>query len=376
MRFLPFLTACLFAVPMVAQNDNNLVHCNNQNWLWVSATKHATTQQPYLPTTITPAAFTAAATTGVPAGSHSWRWIPNSRNSRKEARLVSGYQYSIRPSAATATFPMTGYAWEMKLHKVVPRTGGGMNPDFASPPLHTLAQGTQTLTAFGNYFVNRTLATPVSLTFDDVALSIRWQGGEHQDTPNTQSSWGTSRENIFNPMSWGFSDPTNAITLGTATNTFPRMTYMEEQASIAMQSDWGMSRQVFTPSLFGYGLGTGQSDLAGLAGQIGWDVTAGISMTGKMAVLLFNVGPVFPIGLPFLGVTLEVNPADPVLGLLAGAGYVLTCDATGFGDGPMLPVPAMGPASIGTTMGAEFLMLDLAVGFVDSTQATWSTITR
>jgi hypothetical protein len=375
MRLLPSLAGFALALSLGAQPDNNIVHCNNQNWLWVSTTKHATTNQPYLPATITPLAFTATATTGVPAGTHSWRWIPAQRNSRKETRQVTGYQISVSPSAATASFPGTYYAWECKLHKTVARTGGGQDPDFASPALHTLAQGTLSLTTFGRYTASRTLAAPVALTFDEVAMSIKWQGGEHQNTPGSQSNWGSALESFYNPMTWGFADPANVITLGTAVNTYPRFTYMEDQSSIVMQSDWGMSRNTtLNPSPLGYGLGTLQSDLASVAGQMGWDVSGGNSMAGKTGVLLFNVGPVFPIGVPFLGVTLEVNPANPFLGLLAGAGYLPTLNATGEGDGALLPIPALGPGASGTTIGAEYLLLDTTSGFVDSTQATWMRI--
>jgi hypothetical protein len=102
-----------------------------------------------------------------------------------------------------------------------------------------------------------------------------------------------------------------------------------------------------------------------------------MSMRGKTAVPLFNFGPVFPIGVPFLGVVLEVNPADPLLGVLASAGYIITLDTTGFGDGPYLPIPVLGPGAIGATFGCEFVLVDTTSGqLVDSTQSSWTTITR
>ena len=365
--------------------DNNVVERNNDPTVTLSAARHPTTNQSYMWPFYNPPEYSATATTGVPANTLTWRWLPSETNARREARLISGFDIGIRPSAATATFPMTGYIPEMKIH--VPRAAGTgtswvggrrYEPDLQQPALLTAPQQTVTFPSHASWLVSRTVQTPVSINELEIVMSLTWRGGEHMNTPGQQGFWGSYSDGIHSPVTFGFATPQGVTSLTTQDRSVLHFTVYEEQASISAQSDWGYRRDPsIVPTVSGYSIGTGQADLASASGNAGWDVFAGASQAGGVAVPLFNVGPIFPASISLFGQTLEVNPADPLLGLLAGAGYVLPLSATGFGNGAMLPFPALGSGAIGTSIGVEFLIANGSLSqFTESTQATWITITR
>jgi hypothetical protein len=381
-----FLIQGFTVLPLFAQTaDNNPVERNNDPYVTLSQAKH-TSGNNYMWPPYNPPQFSPAATTpGVPANTLSWRWIPSETNVRREARMVSGFDLGIRPSAATTSQPSTGYFPEIKVH-VGKAVGSGTSwvagrryePDLAQNALITEAQTTLTFPQVASYLVSRTISTPVSVNQLEIVLSARWRGGENDNVAGSQGLWGSYSDGTHAPLTCGFADPSNAITLAGSDFAVLHFTYHEEQASISVQSDWGYRRDpILVPTVSGYSIGTAQADLATRNGQIGWDVFAGKSQANFRAVPLLNIGPIFPVSFNLFGQTIEMNIGDPNLALLLSAGYLLTLDNDGFGNGALLPLPALGGPAIGTSIGVEFLILDPTQNrFTESTQSTWVTITR
>ena len=329
-----------------------------------------------------------SSTTGVPAGTLSWRWLPAETNLRREARVVSGFYVMLRYAYSTpdTMLPLSGYVPEFKMHATAARSGGGRDPDLVAAPLVTFGETSTVFVSKGSsLLVSRTLSQPVSVTATDLALSARWKGGEHRDVPGTQCLVGSWFDADYRPITTGFATPTNTLSYVTGTESCLWLSYMEEQAVIMAKSDWGYQRRNANPLPSGYSVSTAQSDMASAptGSLFGWDVMGGVSQAGNTAIALFNVGPVFAASFPFLGQTLEVNPLDPALGLLASAGYVLTLSPNtpntkvGFAAGPKLQVPALGAGAIGLSFGAEFLIFDATLSNVtESTQSAWITIVK
>jgi hypothetical protein len=387
----PVLTLAAVAGSVVAQGQNDVAR-NNDPWLVISAAAHPTTTRPYNYPPVSPAQFayntaTPGTPTGqtVPAGTHTVRWIPSMTNLRREARDVTGFYVGLRPSAASATFPLTGYTPEYKIHtpaQLAPgatwASGAQYSANFTAPALVTLPQATYTFAAFGNYLVSSTLTAPVTVNQEEIVISFKWQGGENDEVAGTQSFFGGYADGIHTPMTVQFASPTNVLTPATDNFTVTWGSYFEDSASISAKSDWGYRRTAaLLPSVSGYSVGTAQSDAATTAGQLGWDVFAGAANSGNFAIALFNTGAVFPASFPLFGQIIEMNLADPSLTLLVNAGYNITLPANGEGAGPFLPIPVLGSSAIGFAIGAEFLILrsDLS-GFSDSTQSAWTQITR
>ncbi len=382
----PALLAALattMATVAAQTQNNNAVQRSNQNWSYTQG-NHPTTNN-LIPTVRTmPPEWAATATTGVPAGTLTWRWIPKEANMRREARRVSGFEFGIAPSPATATFPSAGYFPEMKMHAARARTSGtGMEPDLSVPPLLTVTRAGLTFPQFGLYIASSTATTVANVNALDLVLSLKWEGTEHTNVPGKQGTLSSASESAYAPDSFGFVSPTNVITVGSTPGpqpTWPTINYYEEAPVVNAQSDWGQLNDLTrTPPLFGYGLGTAQGPLATTATRIAFDVEGGATNAGRFAVPLFNVGPVFPISIPALGVTLEVNLADPALTLLGAAfGLQLNGPGTsaGFGDGAYIQLPALGTGAIGTYLGMEFVIVDPTAGVVDSTQAYYIRIER
>lgn len=364
---------------------------NNGNWIVISGTNHPTTGRAYNWPPVSPAQYVWTSGQTVPAGTLTARWIPSMSNMRREARLVSGFLVGLYPSAASATFPQTGYFPAMRVH--VPRQsmgtgpvswagGAQWQPDMTQQPLHMQAQGTFNFTQFGAFLVTQTLMTPVSINQIEMVISAEWRGGENDSIAGQQSFNGDFSAGISTITTTFFVAPGPAFTITPyndgAQNNFAHMwlQYLEDAPVINPQSDWGYRRDTRLNPVTGYNTATALSDISSVTGNLGWDCDGGQVHAGEIAALLFNIGPVFPISVPFLGATLEMNPADPTFGLLAPI-YNKVLDATGQGDLPMLPMPALGAGSIGLTIGAEFLLLNSTFTAVTgSTQSAWVTINR
>lgn len=365
-----------------AQNDSNPVRRNNDPWVVTSVATHPTTGRAYpWPPYNPPEYSNQSSTTGVPANTLSWRWIPSETNLRHEARSVSGFEIGLAPSAATTSYPQTGYIPEIKIHKPKAQgtgsdwwSGRRYEPDLAQQAHLTHAQSSIAFPQHAWYVVTTALATPVAVTEREIVLSAKWVGGEQLNKPNTQALWG-GFEGIHAPLTMGFATPAGVISLTTTDQSVLYFSYFEEQAVINPSGDWSYRRNA-QPNWTGTGVTAAFCDLATNAGKLGWNVDAGPSQAGNLAFAFMNVGPVMPIGIPIGPLTFELNLSDPNLLWLSGFGYSLTLNVNGAATGPVLNVPALGSGAVGATIGVEFVLITPNFTFTESTQSAWMRIVR
>ena len=389
------LTAGLLASFAGAQTVNAVtVERNNDPWLVISTAVHAGTGNQYAYAPTQPTGF-APGTGGVAVGTRTVRWLPNMSNSRRENHKVIGFQLGIRPSAATGTanYPFTGYVPECSVH-APQQLAAGTGPtwaqgrqysaDLTAAALATMPQGTLPFNAFANFIVGRTMTSAVNVMQDEIVMSLKWDANGqstpiNDDNPMHCSFFASFDDGIHNVTTIQFASPTNQLTPYTENRFINYLTYsVEDQMVMHQQSDWGYRRNpALLPSVSGYSVATALSDVSTVAGQLGYDCDMGTLHPGDFGMPLVNFGPVFPAFIDLFGVRLEVNPADPNLTLLPSAGYLIVADAQGFANGPLLPIPALGPTGIGFTIGAEFVGIesDLSAIF-GSSNAAWVTVNR
>ena len=383
--FVPAATLLMTAVS--AQVDNNLVDRINRAYLVISATNHPTTARPYLWPPMNPIEYAPAAlggtggTTGVPAGTETWKHIIGATNRRSSARGHSGWQLGLAVSAASTVVSTNAYVprlsiWKGKLNGA----GPGYVPDFASAPLIQSAQVPYTFGGLGFYRVSIALTSATAFTGDNLCMSLQWRGGEGDDFPGSQGLWSdysagalTTAPTQF-AFPYGFSRSNNtAIQLGSTDFSDPACQYMEDEASITGYASWGAGANIGTyPLLYGSSQHTVNSNITTTAGYFGYDIFGGASQSGNYALLLFNAALApFPGSFSILGQTVELNIADPNLSFLADIGYVLTLDPQGSVKGPQLPLPVT-PGLTGLWIGAEAAIIASNLSQVnETTQATW-----
>ena len=320
----------------------------------------------------------------VPAGTRSYVWVPRAASLRSGDEPVDGFVLPLSPSSATTTYPAFLYRPAVAAHPSRAAPAGHREPDPSQPPFWEVAEAPLVFPQFGFYEAGVTLAQalPVPETEPELVLSMRWAGGDNRWAPDTLQHWGDAQEGPYSAAVFGFVAPAGAVT-AVAMPAAPRsqlaLTHLRAEPGIDVRSDWGRSYAPPSgfPGLLGSGIATYEAPLATMAGQLAWDVRGGPAYAGTVAVPMLNVGPIATTATPFLGLTLELDPLDPALGVLAGAGYVLLLDPTGTARGPLLPVPALGTAALGTAIGAEWLLVDGAfTSLLGSSQAAWVVVAR
>jgi hypothetical protein len=391
---MPGRTACLLCAvttALQAQAPNTAdVKRNNEPWYYTAAAVHPGTGREYnLPLYQPPGYWSALPTDpGVAAGALSWRWIPSRVNLRREPRQVSGCYVWLRASAPTVTFPFTGYVPEWKVHPVRARGGvpqNGYEPDLGQPPHVIVPEASFVFASPGAVRARTAFSAPVAVTAEEVCFSHRWRGGEHRLKPGSQGFVGTSQEAPWRVPTWGHADPQSAITVVDPIAQVGQYTtlwgsYYETAPVIVVESDFAHERQPppAPPPYTGYNDAAGLCDLATLPLSIGWNVDGGLANAGNFVLPLCNARRTLPAGTTsVLGMTLEVDPLDPLFSVLVDAGYLGNCDAQGFFDGPRVPFPVLPPSAIGVLFGVEFAVVkaDLTA-FVGSTQAHWVEVIR
>ncbi|MCB9871856.1 MAG: hypothetical protein H6837_18525 [Planctomycetes bacterium] len=363
-----------------------------------------------------PPEFSAASTSGVPAGTLTWVWIPSPLDRRLESRRVTGHMIAVRPTSSTPlveygrvqrgqTSPgVPVYVPKFSLHAAKARAavpplgpfGGGFDPDFGKPPL--LRYDTVHTPLLPPHLADQTVVwtvtynTEVRIAAAEMVMAFEWQGGEHMATSLTQSLPSGWPEQHFAPVHWGWASPPPARTmryfdpkrilppLSLDLYSSPFAGYFSARATVALHTDWGELRDPTLANLRApsYTVGAGFSDLASRAGEIGWDVFAA-GQDGQRALPLLDIGasPV-GVGFPLLGQMLEVHPLSPVLTGLWGHpladGRIA---AGGWLPAARIRVPALGPAALGTWIGMEFAIVDPTTATArDTTQAVWFYVAR
>lgn len=380
------LALALVAGGAIAQSNQYCeVARDNSPWLVVSAAKHSGTGKNYNWPPVNPAAYSSSSSTsGVPAGTQTVRLIPREVNLVREPQKVRSLKLGIRPSAASTVFPMTGYFPRTRFyqpkHQSGPAGKGWLEGeklvlDANKPTLIDVAQTSQTFASFGNFLVTRTLSQAFTINQTDILIGWTWKGGEHRNKPGAQSFFGHFSDGIHSPRTVDFVAPNGSITTISTDFSVVWGSYEREGPDLRQASDWGYRRdQRLVPQVTGRSIGTAQSDLATSNGQLWWEVCGGSTRQGQTVVMLFNAGPVFPAPFKILGVTLEVNIADPNLAALEGYGGVI--GTNGVFKGSPLPIPALGLSAKGFVTGAEAVLIDQRAGQLSSTGSAWTKVMR
>ena len=382
------LLASLCAATAVAQH--NRVERNNDPWYVRSLQQHPqTTRYLVWPSTAPPSY--GAPMQAVAAGTKVWRHVPRAQAARNEPRVIDGLYVGLRLSAAGVP-PAPGYRPALRLHKTTTMAGATGVPDLSAGGTLLTIPGASM--PFGAEAVVTSVtidpALPFTTSEPELCLTAEYRGGEHdllaataaQPSQCTLSTWMDGSTYALGAglpiaQSVGFADPLGAITLSTDDRYVLWASWMERHAVIDAHSDWGERRgPPLVPPASGRSIGTGFADLASMAGRAAWSVTD-FAHPGAAAVPFLNVGAIVAGGTSLFGQRLEVSLADPALALLASAGYVLTLDAFGVGSGVRVGLPPLGAGALGTSIGVEFVIVDLTTATVrDSTQAYWMTIVR
>jgi hypothetical protein len=379
------LAITVAAAAAAAQNPTGqLLNINNEAWLVIATTKHTTSQFSYLwppnvPINVAGGSFSPAilggSATPVVAGTLLWRVIHRELDNRQEARQFKGSRCGLAVSAATTAPVGPFYYPEVTIRKTVPRAGGGLNPDFVSAPLLTTPQGTALLTAAGGHYITTSaIATAIPFTGNDYCITAKYQGGENDDIPNTEGFFGDYSAGAYTgPVTYGHAAPAPAYTLSFGTSDFSSLFLgpLEDKTTVAMHGDYAYRRTVLSPSLYGTNSNRTLSDCALQPTNIGWDVDSGAANGGGFALFLMNIAPaVFPGSFSILGVTVELNIADPALGVLGQVGYVGNLNPQGDFKGTVIPFPAL-PFLAGQYVTVEGFVIDPTLtNVVDSTGTT------
>ncbi len=166
---------CLQAVG-VAQNSAESVR-NNEPYFVQSLQRHPGTgieraHPPSVPVGYVPGGG------GVAADTYAFKVIPGDVHWRGEPRRIAGFHYLARNSSATVGRNTSSYVFEFDLRPTVFRAGGGLNPDFSRSLLNVPSQsGGGATNAYHVY----TTFTPLRLSVNDCAMTLKYRGGENDD---------------------------------------------------------------------------------------------------------------------------------------------------------------------------------------------------
>ena len=380
MKSLCFLALALLGT-LTAQVPNTCdVKRNNGPYFYVSNETHTPgTGRAYNAQMYQPPGYwsTSIGDAGVVAGSLSWRWIPRQINLRLETRQVSGFYVFLRPSAATTAFPFTGYIPTWLMYPAALRADGGFAPDVLSAPLHIVPQVSFVFPTSDAYRARSVFSVAVPVDAEDVCVAYIWAGGEHRMLPNSQGFIGTTDENPWPVVTWGAETAASGMVLGSpppGLYSTPWGSYYEDAPVLNVESDYAHQR-VYPPTLplhSGFNDAAGLSDLSTSAVEIGWNVEAGLSNAFGSAAPLFNLAAAVPtVATSVLGLTIEVDLANPMIASLSAIGYPTALDSNGELDGHRELFPIVGPSLLGGFIGVEFVILDQHGVFAGSTQSHW-----
>lgn len=368
-----FAAVCAPAVP--AQNQAECVR-SNEPYFVQSLVRH--------PVTGIERAYPASVPVGYPPGgggvaadTYRFKVFPGDVFRRAQGRQISGFHYVARNSSATTGRNNSSYLFQLDLRPTVARAGGGLDPDFGRSLLSIPSQAGGGAT--NTYHVYTTFA-PVQATFNDCAISLRYRGGENDDKDGnagqgpsqcTTSSWLDGPMPYVPDGDWRG----NVFTYNTDANYHLWVTFFEVDPVCNVWSNWGRQRDIpRVPPLKGHSLGTYFSDLvSGVPPfELGFDVDGGQAHAHRLVLPLLNLGAVQRTGIPFLGVTLEINPLDSALVLLHGVpGFVGQTNAVGRFASAALPLRSRLFGGLGLYLGIEYLLFDPALNPVASTGAQW-----
>lgn len=376
MRFLVLSLSAAGCVSAAAAQTTAEAVRNNEPYFVQSTQRHPVTgiERAHPPTV--PAGYVPGAG-GVIADTYAFKVLPGDVHWRGEPRRVAGFHYVARNSSATSGRNTASYLFEFDLRPVVFRPGGGLNPDFGRSFLNVPSQAGGGAT--NTYHVYTTF-TPLALTVNDCALTLRYSGGENDDkdanagqgpSQCTASSWLDGPMPFTPDGHWRG----GAFTHNIDPNYYLWIALLEGAPVCNVWSNWGKQRDTpRNPPLKGHSLGTYYSDLwSGRAPfEFGFDVDGGTAYGNRIALPLFNVGTPFRFGLPLWSLTIEVDPTDAALTLLHGVpGFIGITNGAGFFTTPALRLANPLAGMRGRYFGVEYLLFDGSLAPVGSTGAQW-----
>jgi hypothetical protein len=376
---MPIKSACCLLLPvllggaLVAQGQNPVFRANRGFYtsMW----------------TANPPEYT---TTGqvVAGGTMHWRAFIDQANQRREPRQINGIGTWWQPSDLAGTFPQTIPTPEFRIYPTTTDAAGLMIPDLAATPLLTVPPIPLTANSGGALFsVTIALSVPAAVNATDFAIcGVYPQGasstapGHFSFMPSAANEAHTLRQQPQPQSYYGFAYPNGQVThfgLGGARSS---LWYTEAQPTLSLRGNWAVSDAHHQTSGTANAFGD-QTYFAPLADATwpGWadsrqNTRVGLTVfalgnEGALPLTLFNFGPRFTSGLPFIGQMFELDLTSPVLGSFLQIAPTITNGRSDI-DIPLFNVPQARLA--GTYIGFESLLLDpLTFQFIGSTQSAW-----
>jgi hypothetical protein len=372
---LAIAVATLMAAPIVAQTVNkNPVFRSNRTF-----TRNT------MGITNPPEYYTTGQT--VPAGTMTWKVFPDQTNRRREDREVTGFEFWMQPSDELGTWPQTLNTPEVKVFPTTVDGAGLAIPDFTQPALVTVPPASVTYQTWSWFkYISYSLSTPavIPAANAEIAVATVYQTGANHSLPgffgHLPSAVNTT--DYLPQAFWGYAYANGTIVHGDVNNdNRPSILYYENKPTINVRSSWGLIESHFTA---GHQTGAWgeQNYFAPLADPnwAGWSETRGQPTTiwidiraqnqdGDFPIILMNFGAEFKGGINFLGETLELLIADPMLGVLAPLAAPI---AQGKYE---ITVPLFSnalPFLTGSYMGFEAVLIDqVALATNGTTQSVW-----
>ncbi len=338
--------------------------------------------------------------TGVPNDTVLIRWYPNMFMNCREPQFLTGWDIGEYCSAATSSFPLTGFIAESSIYPAKAETGStGTNwatgnqytADLAASPIATFARTSATWTAQTPQNLVRlwrtTLTTPVALgTLPELVMVSKYynngQSTAISDYNANHVSFCNTSFDVSEPgapvkATFGFKDPAaTSVTYPPPANAttgmygFPWNSILRTQPFLRQEGDYAI-RRTTAATATGSGVAACVSDAATTAGTLRWRVMGGASRSGHLAFLLSSFAAPVPLGIQIGPWMLEVNPSDPNLFWLGSVvGGLSPLDAAGISVTPLINVPVLGPAASGLYLTTESLLVNPTFTEFSSTPAT------
>jgi hypothetical protein len=333
--------------------------------------------------TANPPEYTGAGQT-VPAGTMHWRAFLEQTNQRAEPRQLTAIGCWWQPSDLTGSFPQTINTLEYRIYPTTTDPQGLVIPDTGQPPalvVPPMPMPVNQGSAFNELTVSLGAAVPLQIQ-GDYAVCALYPTGASAALPGffgllpsgANNTYGLG-QSLFGSLYAG--GATTHFALGGARSS---LWLTENQPTISIRGNWALSASHYASGYLTGAWGD-SSYFTPLADPswAGWTdgrapATMGLTihaqgMEGFFPILLFNAGLRFPTGFPFLGLTLELLPADPLFVALSPMGQPIQ---NGRYDLTLPLLSVADPALAGSYFGFEAVLVDTTnLVLADSTQSVW-----
>lgn len=319
----------------------------------------------------------------VTGGTMHWRAFLDTANQRREPRQITGIGTWWQPSDLAGSFPQTISTPEFRFYPTTLDANNLVIPDLTAQPLLTVPPMPMTVTA-GSALMSVTVALgPSPINAIDFAICGVYPQGANSTTPGFFGFMpsGANEAYTLTQSYYGFAypggGPITHFPLGGARSS---IWYTEAQPTLNLRANWAITDAHNQGNYLGSAFGDqtyfspitdpawpGWNDTRRMT-RIGWTVFAQ-GRDGDVPLTLFNFGPRFSGGIPFLGQVFELDLTSPVLSLMAQLAPAIANGKSEV-ELPLLGSPR--PSLLGAYVGFECLLLDgLTFQFTGSTQSAW-----